>query len=479
MKKFFLLQVFCVIFVIALLSLFWEFVLEGIFFLDGHEGVVAKLEDISTTTIIALMALAYPTYKGLSLINNWKELEKTLVDQGLQLARGVTSLDSMKSVLMDELFRRKKAEEGIENERQKFLNMLDQLPVCFHLQARDYTVPFANKMFRERFGDSEKGICHQLMHKRSTPCEPCTTFRVFDTLQTESSIWTSLDGKTYLTVVTPFDDINGATLIMEMAIDISSEQKAKDDLRQILAVQEERIKDRTRDLERSNNALQDFSSFAAHDLKEPLQKIMIFSQRIQSVVHVEPESTGQRYLTGLQHAAERMDKLIDDLLKMSQITSQKIIFKPVDLNKVVIEVLDDLEPSFPSCRENISVQTLPRVKADRSQMYQLFKNLLSNSLKYAKAEEPPKIFLGVEVDRNQQSLIVIRDNGIGFDEKYKEKIFRPFERLHGRSQYSGAGIGLAICKKVVESHNWELDVQSQVNVGSTFIIGLPKSNNAS
>lgn len=355
--------------------------------------------------------------------------------------------------------------------------MLDQLPVCFHLQASDYTVPFANKMFRDRFGDPDKGKCYQLMHDRETPCEPCTTFRSFDSRKTESNIWTSADDKTYLTVITPFDDLNGNTLLMEMAIDITSEQKAKGELKLTLTQQEKRIKERTHELERSNNALQDFSSFAAHDLKEPLRKILIFSERVQSIIGGDLEGTGQKYLTSLRQAAVRMETLIDDLLRLSQIASQKIIFKKVDLNKVVLEVIGDLEPSFPGSRENISMQTLPKVEADRSQMYQLFKNLLSNSLKYVKTGEPAKVLLEVGMKGNQQYLISISDNGIGFDEKYKERIFKPFERLHGRSEYSGTGIGLAICKKVVELHEGELDVESQVDVGTKFTVCFPIPKN--
>ena len=458
MKKFFLLQVFYVFLVIAILTLFWEFVLEEALFYDAKEGFDEKVEYVLTTITFVLLALIYPTYKGLSIISNWKELETTLVKQGLQVDREITSLDSIKSIVTEELVRRKEAKERIENEQKKFFNMLDQLPVCFHLQARDYSVPFANKMFRERFGDPDSEKCYQLMHNRSAPCEPCTTFKSFDSLKTESSIWTSQDGNTYLTVITPFEDLEGTTLLMEMAIDVTSEQKAKDDLKKTLAVQEERIRERTLDLERSNNALQEFSSFAAHDLKEPLRKIMIFSERVKSLIGDELDQDAQQYLNSMQEAAKRMDTLIEELLKLSQLAYQKINFKLVDLNKVVIEVIDDLEPSFPGCKEFIELQTLPKVTADRSQMYQLFKNLLSNSLKYTKEEEPPKVLLKAETNASQQYLIAIRDNGIGFDEKHKERIFKPFERLHGRSEYSGTGMGLAICKKVMELHQGELDV---------------------
>ncbi len=473
MKKKLLLQILYVTLSTFFLSLLWEFVIEDMIFDDSAEGIDTRIEYVLTTLTFVILALIYPTIKGLSIINNWKDVEKVLIEHGLQPNQEIESIDSIKVVLINELHRRKKAEEGVENEGKKFFDMLDQLPVCFHLQAKDYTVPFANKMFRERFGEPSSGACYQLMHGRSIPCDPCPTFRVFDSFQTESSTWTSKDGKTYLTVVTPFEDLKGTTMLMEMAIDITSEQKAKDELNQVLTDQENIIKERTLDLERSNSSLREFASFAAHDLKEPLRKIIVFSKRVNSIVNLEPESVGYHYLTTLQDAASRMDTLIDDLLRLAQISSQKISFESVDLELLINEVVGDLEPSYPDCKKYISAHPLPTVQGDKSQMYLLFKNLLSNSLKYSKPEGMTEILLEVETDSNQQYLIAIRDNGIGFEEKHKERIFKPFERLHGRGEYSGTGMGLAICKKVVELHKGGLDVQSQVNVGTTFTVRLP------
>jgi two-component system, LuxR family, sensor kinase FixL len=314
------------------------------------------------------------------------------------------------------------------------------------------------------------------MHNRSKSCEPCSTFRVFDSLKTESGIWTAQDGKTYLTVVTPFENSEGIKMVMEMAMDITSEQQAKDDLTLVLAKQEDRIKERTLALERSNNSLKEFTSFAAHDLKEPLRKIMIFSERFHDLMTGDLSAESQICLDGLQRSALRMDILIEDLLRLSQVSSQGVDYRQVDLHKVVLDVIDDLEGSYAEARNNISVPALPTIEADRTQMYQLFKNLLSNCFKYAKAEELIQVAIAFETDGNEHLLISIQDNGIGFDEKFKEKIFQPFERLHGRSQYSGTGIGLAICKKVVEGHNGEIAVQSQLNVGTTFRVRLPKSS---
>jgi signal transduction histidine kinase len=482
MKKIYLLQILYVICAIALLSLLWEFVAEEFFSLDEDENNYEKLKDVLATMGISLLALAYPAYKGLIHIHHLMELKNTLRNQGSQLdgddLKKVGSTGPTRSKLTDGVHRIKKIEDAINSERKKFFNMLDQLPVSFHLQAADYSIPFANKMFRERFGPPDKGKCFQVMHKRSEPCQPCPTFKVFDSRRTESSTWTTQDGKTYLTVVTPFEEMNGDSLLMEMAIDISSEQKAKEDLRQALDEQEVRIMERTLKLERSNNSLKEFTSFAAHDLQEPLRKIKLFSDRIQEVLIAEPGWVGEKYLEGIQRSTQRMNLLIEDLLRLSQITSQETDLRQLDLNILLAEVVEDLEPSYPGSSKSIFAQSLPKVEADKTQMYQLFKNLLSNSLKYAKAEEPANVKIEVETDSDQNYVFSVQDNGIGFDEKYKGKIFKPFERLHGRNQYSGTGIGLAICKKVVESHNGELDVKSQLDVGTTFTIRLPKPTSA-
>lgn len=317
------------------------------------------------------------------------------------------------------------------------------------------------------------------MHNRSKPCDSCSTFKVFETQELTSSVWTAPDGRTYMAAVSSFQESNGNSLLMEMAIDITREQEVKEELKGVLSEQEERIKMRTLELERSNTALKEFSSFAAHDLKEPVRKIMVFSERLQDIMNDNLDEKAQRYLGGMQHSALRMNALINDLLKFSEVSSQEKSFRKVNLNKVVTEVIEELEPSYPNAKNNISIQFLPTLLADKTQMYQLFKNLLSNSLKYTKVGESPRVLIDVELNSAKNCLISIRDHGIGFDEKYKEKIFKPFERLHDRKQYSGTGIGLAICKKVVECHSGELEVQSQLNEGTTFTISLPKDRNNS
>ena len=243
-----------------------------------------------------------------------------------------------------------------------------------------------------------------------------------------------------------------------------------------LAIQNYHVKDDLKkyaeELERSNNDLQDFAYIASHDLQEPLRKISIFSDRIQEEKSDYSEKH-RDYLSRMRNAANRMQTLIDDLLQLSQVTAKKQPFKKVDLVKIFHEVIDDLEAPLMKTQGKVILGRLPTLDADPFQMRQLFQNLIVNALKYHKPDIPPIIHLDCQ-NNNGCWDISVQDNGIGLDEKFSDRIFVPLERLHGRSDYEGTGIGLAICKKIVFRHGGSISVKSQLGEGATFTITLPK-----
>ncbi|MFL5814923.1 MAG: sensor histidine kinase [Bdellovibrionia bacterium] len=225
-------------------------------------------------------------------------------------------------------------------------------------------------------------------------------------------------------------------------------------------------------LEASNRELQDFASVAAHDLQEPLRKIQAFSDRLKTKYRDLLGDDGKDYLDRMLGSAKRMQTLIDDLLSYSRITTKAQPFVSTDLNQVLREVISDLEVRIESTHGKIISSTLHTIDSDPSQMRQLLQNILSNALKFHKPETPPEIHIESEVKAGNCE-IRIRDNGIGFEEKYLDRIFTIFQRLHGKSQYEGTGVGLAIVRRIVERHHGQVTAKSTPGHGTTFIINLP------
>ena len=261
-------------------------------------------------------------------------------------------------------------------------------------------------------------------------------------------------------------------------------QEARDQL-------EERVLERTRELnelntelERSNRELQDFAFVASHDLQEPLRKIQAFGDRLRTVQAPKFDDQGRDYLDRMHSAAGRMHTLINDLLTFSRVTTKAQPFARTDLNKIAEDVVSDLEARLDETGGSVEIDELPVIEADELQMRQLFQNLIANALKFRKPDIPPQVTVSAEKVPSGTSSngdlpdveavrIYVKDNGIGFDEKYLDRIFTPFQRLHGRNEYEGTGIGLAVCRKIVERHGGALTARSETGKGSTFIATLP------
>ncbi len=254
-------------------------------------------------------------------------------------------------------------------------------------------------------------------------------------------------------------------LVYGVGRDITERRRAELELRQTLV-----------DLNNRNRELQDFAFIASHDLQEPLRKIRAFSDRLQQRYAASLAPEARDYLDRAGQAATRMQTLIDDLLAYSRITRGKP-FAPVDLDQVLSGVIDDLEARLESSGGRIERSPLPTVEGDPTQLRQLLQNLLSNALKFRSADRAPV----VTVRASETTLegapaweLRVEDNGIGFEAKYAEKIFGPFQRLHGRQDYEGTGIGLAIARRIVERHRGTLRAEGRPGQGAAFILVLPE-----
>jgi signal transduction histidine kinase len=229
---------------------------------------------------------------------------------------------------------------------------------------------------------------------------------------------------------------------------------------------------RAAELARSNAELEQFASIASHDLQEPLRKVRTFTQQLTVTDSERLSEKGRDYLHRANAAAERMQGLIEDLLKFSRVATHGRAFAPVDLGEVTRGVLQDLELHIARSGAVVRLGELPVLNADQLQMRQLMQNLISNALKFRREGIVPEVAIDATMFEDEMQ-ITVRDNGIGFEPQYGQRIFRVFERLHGRGAYPGTGIGLALCRKIAERHGGRIIADGEPGVGSTFTVTLP------
>lgn len=421
-------------------------------------------------------------------------------------------LSTINQSLAKEIAQRGQVEQELQQSQTRLQAIIDNAPSVIYLKEPAGRLQLVNKEFETIFGLTSAEVIGKT-DRELFPPEIAATFalndrRVVETnrpIQTEETVLQA-DGElhTYLSIKFPLCDSQGNVVqIGGIATDITARKQAEELLRKTNDELERRVKERTAELKSvnanlqieiverreserklsqtadslkiSNRALQDFAYVASHDLQEPLRKIQTFGDRLQVKYAEELGERGRDYLQRMQNAAERMQSLIRDLLTYSRITTKVQPFIATDLNIVVEEVLSDLETRIEQTKGQVCLEQLPTIEADPLQMRQLFQNLIGNALKFHQPNIAPVITVAnTSYDSESTVRLLVKDNGIGFDEKYLDRIFTPFQRLHGRSEYEGTGMGLAICRKIVERHGGQLAAESSVGRGTNFIIVLPR-----
>ncbi len=386
--------------------------------------------------------------------------------------------------VVQDITSRKRAEQEVVRQRDMLATTLESLTHPFFvLNAEDYTIEMANSASMSDEVLSPGLTCYGLTHKGDRPCgsveHPCPleTVKASGKPAQVEHVHYAVDGSPRYVEVHgyPIIDESGRVVRMiEYTLDVTERRKAQKDLAE-----------KTAALARSNAELEEFAYIASHDLQEPLRKVQAFGDRLQSRYGDRLDARGRDYLGRMQNAASRMRALIDDLLTYSRVTTKANPFEPVDLNVVADGVVADLVVRIEETGGGVDVGPLPTVHADRVQMRRLLQNLIGNALKFHREDEPPMVRVYAEMldaeddpvfeDAGSEGAcrIFVADNGIGFDMAYVKQVFAPFQRLHGRVEYEGTGMGLAICRKIVARHGGDITAQSEPGQGTTFIINLP------
>ena len=489
----------------------------------------------------------------------------------------------------------RRAERLIKAERKRLENVLEMMPAYAVLLTPDYHVAYANRTFRDWFGDDHGQKCYEFLFHRKEPCETCETYTVLRTGKSHFWEWTGPNGRNYDIYDYPFTDTDGSPLIMEIGVDVTAHrqaqtalqsaslysrslleasrdplvtispegkitdvneatievtgiardqlvgtdfssyftepEKAREGYQQVFAQGfvtdypltihhqdgrltdvlynasvykdthgnvlgvfaaarditerkrveaelakhrehlEELVLQRTEDLARSNRDLEQFAYVASHDLQEPLRAVAGFVALLQQRYQGKLDEKADGYISLAVDGAARMQTLIGDLLSYSRVGTKGKAMEPTDTRRSLQDALTNLHTSIGESGAVIQVDPLPTVQADAIQLTQLYQNLIANAVKF-RSDRPPEIQIGAR--REQEAWrFWVRDNGIGIEPQYAERIFMIFQRLHTRKTYPGTGIGLAICKRIVERHGGSIWVESQPGQGSTFYFTLP------
>ncbi|MCL4540156.1 MAG: PAS domain S-box protein [Bacteroidetes bacterium] len=368
--------------------------------------------------------------------------------------------------------KRKAAEEGLEAERRRFFHVLESLPAMICLLTADYRIAFANRSFREEFGEIEGRRCYECCFGRPLPCPFCETYEVMRTGKPHHWEVQTRDGGFIAAHDFPFTDADGTPMILEMNIDITAEKRAEEEIRKLNEELEKRVKERTSQLEAAISELEAFSYSVSHDLRMPLTAISSFSKFLKEDLYDKCDQKEKDYIDRLISSSDRMANLISDLLNLSRISRVTVVAEHLFLDKIANKVIYDLEGSLADREVRIVVHPDMRIQGDQRLLSIVMQNLIDNALKFTRSNPDAVVEVGSKEEKGE-TVYFVKDNGIGFDMKDADRLFGPFQRLTDDRRFEGNGIGLAIVQRIINKHGGRLWAESEVNKGATFYFTIP------
>lgn len=373
----------------------------------------------------------------------------------------------------------KRAEAALKESKALYASLVDNLPVALFRKNLNGEFTFVSERFCQYVGRPERELLgrtdydlfsRDLAEKyRSDDLQVARDGMIFDEVEEQES---RTGRRRYVHVIKApvYDAQQRVCGVQGVFWDETERRQAEEALRRMAV-----------ELARSNKELENFAYVASHDLQEPLRKVIAYGGRATARDQTAMDDVVRDCVDRMVSAAQRMKTMIDDLLSLAQVTTDRRPFEWVDLNVVARDALEDFDVPIEEVGATINVDHLPTIEADVVQMRQLFQNLIGNALKYRRHDIPPRLeILAAHPDDAARGPMAVEacelrfiDNGQGFDPRYRERIFEPFERLHSAEMVAGSGIGLALCRRIVERHDGRIVAQSAPGEGATFVVTLP------
>ncbi len=476
------------------LDLRYLYVSPAVYYVKGltpEEAISRNLEETLTPDSLQKMIKKYRAVmdlekqgKGSPEISFQLELEEYHKDGSLIWTENSYSLTRNNEkkpigliVISRDISERKRQQEQLDKEQREKLIILENLSEVVTYKDTEMRIVWANLAARKKYSKEPEEYlgekCYEAWYGSDQVCSNCQVFKAIEEGRFCRGEVRTPDGDYWLETASPvFDDDGKVVGVITTSLDITALKKVEDELKQLNEELEQRVNERTAELERTNKELSAFTYSVSHDLRAPLRSIQGFSEAVLEDHSPGLDSEGRNYLERVISASKRMSDLIDDLLKLSRVTRQEINIHQVDISSMVEAHARYLQEEEPDRNVTLAIAPGHFARGDAALLRIALDNIISNAWKYTRGIDSAYIEFGSTAE-NGKRIFYIKDNGIGFEPKYKNKIFAPFQRAHNSDDYPGTGIGLSIVERIFERHRGQIWAEGEKGRGACFYFTLP------